>query len=75
MSEPQTTNWYKTLADNANSLCEEFGLSDTQTNRLRDFVVTVAKNQYRIGNKSGAAWAFKQAREGTAEHSPARVSV
>lgn len=67
MSEPQTKTWYKNLTDSINLLSEEFGLSDIQTNRFRDFAMTVAKEQYRVGNKSGAAWAFKQAREGSGQ--------
>lgn len=63
MSEQQTNNWYKTLLDQINSLSEEFGLDDVQTNRFRDFSVTLAKAQYKLGNKYGAAWAFKRARE------------
>ncbi len=64
MSEQETKKWYKQLTDSINSLSEEFGLSDTQTNRFQDFAMMIAKEQYRVGNKSGAAWAFKQAREG-----------
>lgn len=59
----QNKNWHKLLCDRALSLSEQLGLDDTQTLFLRDFVVTIAKDQYLVGNKSGIAWAFKQARE------------
>lgn len=57
-----TQKWYATLSDKINHLSEEFGLDEVQTDRLRSFIVTTAKEQYRSGNRSGAAWAFKQAR-------------
>lgn len=63
MSEIQNKNWYKTLCDRALSLSEQLGLEDAQALFLRDFVVSVAKEQYMVGNKSGIAWAFKRARE------------
>lgn len=63
MPTQQTNNWFQKLSDNVLALAEEFGLSDTHTNRFKDFVVTLAKEQYKIGNKSGISWAFKQARE------------
>ncbi len=63
MTQPQTNNWYKALLDQIHSLSEEFGLDDEQTNRFRDFSVTLAKEQYKLGNKYGASWAFKRARE------------
>ena len=58
-------NWYREITSRVNSLSETFGLDDMQTSDLRTFVVSVAKDQYKIGNKSGAAWAFKQKREGS----------
>ena len=63
MTDTKKDNWYKTLISKLNSLSEEFGLDDMQTVKFRDFVVAIAKDQYKVGNKSGAAWAFQQARE------------
>lgn len=65
MSDLQTKNWYKTLIDKTHSLSEEFGLDDVQTNRFRDFTISVAKEHYKVGNKSGIAWLHKQMREQT----------
>lgn len=73
MSNTQQTNWYKLLLDKINCLCEEFGLDDSQTNQFKDFVVSLAKEQYKIGNKYGASWAFKRAREETPRSSPAHA--
>jgi hypothetical protein len=63
MSNLQTNNWYQALTDRVNTLSEEFGLDDMQTVSFRDFVVGLAREQYRVGNKSGISWAFKRARE------------
>jgi len=70
MSDTQNTKWFQVLSDHVNTLCEEFGLSDMQSIRFRDFTVTLAKEQYRVGIKSGASWAFKQAREGGSRRTP-----
>lgn len=61
-TQPKTT-WLDMLIDQVHMLSEEFGLSDAQTVRLKDFTIGLAKEQYRIGNKYGASWAFKRARE------------
>jgi hypothetical protein len=75
MSNTQTNNWFQTLSDKITSLAEEFGLSDTHTNRFKDFAVTLAKEQYKIGNKYGASWAFKRAREETGQTVTQRPAV
>lgn len=63
MSDKQTTSWYKKLLSQLNSLAEQFGLDDLQLDQFRDFSVTLAKDQFRAGNKSGIAWAYRQIRE------------
>lgn len=67
MSDTQKINWSQTLSDKVCSFAEELGLDDIQTNRFKDFAFTVAKEQYKIGNKYGASWAFKKAREETGQ--------
>jgi hypothetical protein len=62
-NEQQKTNWYNQLIQQTNTMSEAFGLDDSQTNELRNFIVSLARDQYKVGNKSGAAWAFQQARE------------
>lgn len=61
MTDAPKVKWYEDLIANINNLAEEFGLDDLSTGKMRDFTVTIAKEQYKRGNKSGAAWAFKQA--------------
>ena len=63
MSEEKKTNWYNTLYDKINALSEQFGLDEIQTHAFRDFVVTTAKEQYKSGSRSGAGWAFAQAKK------------
>ncbi len=60
-----TQQWYQQLMSNTEQLAQRFGLDQENTNSLRDFVVRTAKEQYRTGNKAGAAWAFKQAAKTT----------
>ncbi len=75
MTTPQTNGWFDVLSDKVNSLAEEFGLSDNHTNRFKDFAVTLAKEQYKIGNKYGASWAFKKAREEAGQVVEAKPAV
>ncbi len=75
MTNTQTNNWRKALHDQIIALSEEFGLDDMQTNRFRDFSVMLAQEQYRIGNKYGASWAFKRAREEAGQTLAAKPSA
>ena len=52
--------WYVTLVESVNTMAEELGLSDHATAKLRDFVITKAKEQYMAGNRSGIRWMRKQ---------------
>jgi hypothetical protein len=64
-TQSKTNNWYRDLVSRVNTLSETFGLDDLQTSDLRNFVMTIAKDQFKVGSKSGAAWAFKQGKEGS----------
>lgn len=75
MSNTQTRNWFNTLNDSIHSLAEEFGLDDVQTNRFLDFTVNLAREQYKTGNKSGIAWAFKQTREKNPQTQKTNIAV
>jgi len=63
----QQNNWYRSIIDKVNEFAESFGLNDLQTNRFRDFVMAIARDQFKAGNRSGAGWAFEQARKKIAE--------
>ncbi|MBU0646513.1 hypothetical protein KJ611_03525 [Patescibacteria group bacterium] len=60
MDNPASKKWYEELIQSINRLAEQFGLDDISTSHLRDFIVGVAREQYKVGNKSGARWAFKK---------------
>jgi len=62
---PKVNNWYRELVSRVNTLSETFGLDDLQTSDLRNFVTTIAQDQFKVGSKSGAAWAFKQGKDKT----------
>ncbi len=64
-TQPKVNNWYRELVSRVNTLSETFGLDDLQTSDLRNFVMTIAQSQFKVGSKSGAAWAFKQKKEGS----------
>jgi hypothetical protein len=48
--------WYKKIITECNTLAEKFGLDDLLGQEFRDFVIRVARDQYKVGNKSGIAW-------------------
>jgi hypothetical protein len=64
MTEGTKTNWYRNLLDRITNLSEQFALDESQTSTFREFVVTLAQDQYKRGTKSGAGWAFAQAKKG-----------
>lgn len=57
--ETETTKkgWHIELGAAINGLAEELGLDDMSTQRLREFIFENAKEQYRVGNRSGIRWA------------------
>lgn len=63
MSDTSKNPWYKNLLSQVNTMAEQFGLDDIQTNNFRETVLAFAKTQYMAGNKSGIAWVYKQLRE------------
>ena len=62
-TQDKKNNWHTELTSRINSLSEQFELDEMQTSTLRDFITTLSKEQYRNGSKSGAGWAFEQARK------------
>ena len=63
-------NWFKKLQDTINEFAGQFGLDDSQTNRFRDFILGIARDQFKAGNRSGAGWAFDEARKKIAAGQP-----
>ncbi|MFA4845313.1 MAG: hypothetical protein WC654_02015 [Patescibacteria group bacterium] len=64
MSEAQKTNWLRALQDKINLFAEQFELDEVETSMFRDFIETLARDQFKVGNKSGIGWVLKQIREG-----------
>ena len=62
MTEQPKTKWYENLISSINNLAEEFGLDDPQAQRFRDFMIGIARDQYKSGNRSGIRWAHEQIR-------------
>lgn len=54
----KTTNWFNDLLNQIESLSDDLDLDDFGRGKLRDFVIEHMKEQYSLGSKSGAAWAF-----------------
>ena len=71
MEQKTQNNWYRTLMSNCNALAEKFGLDDLSTEEFRSFVNQIARDQYKMGNKSGIRWAFKKREEGDMQGAPA----
>jgi hypothetical protein len=69
--EQAKVSWYHKLLDECRSLAERFRLDETSSEELMSFIVRVAKDQYKIGNKSGIRWAFNKQKEGTSQTSSA----
>jgi hypothetical protein len=64
MLDTQKNHWLNILLDKINVFAEQFELDEVETSTFRDFVVTTARDQFKVGNKSGIGWALKQVREG-----------
>ncbi len=62
LANMENTNapWYATIVAECNTLAEKFGLDDLLGEELRDFVIRIARDQYKVGNKSGIAWLKRQ---------------
>lgn len=56
-------SWYSKLSDSFDSLMRKFDMPEDIEIELRDFVFTVAKEQFRVGNKSGISWVYRKMRE------------
>ncbi len=74
-AETKVNNWSRELVSRVNTLSETFGLDDLQTSDLRNFVITLARDQFKTGSKSGAGWAFNQVKKGKTSDSQAPAAA
>ena len=52
--------WLEKLTDRFDALMVKFDMPEDMRHELESFVLSVAKEQYTIGNKSGISWLRKQ---------------
>ena len=53
--------WYVELMERFSSLMARIGMPDSAISEIRDFMLSVAREQYMAGNRSGIAWMRKKA--------------
>jgi len=54
------SKWYQELIAHLNDLATELGLNEDETERMRQYVLSIAKDQYMQGNRAGIYWARTQ---------------
>lgn len=57
-------NWYDKISDSFELLMRKFDMPEDMQIEIREFVFGVAREQYRVGNKSGISWVYRKMREG-----------
>ncbi len=55
--------WYSTLMDNFRALMKKHDMPEDIAIELENFIVDVAKAQFKAGNKSGIAWMYQKMAE------------
>lgn len=53
-------NWLDKLTERFDALMTKFDMPEDIRHEIESFVLSVAKEQYTIGNKSGISWLRKQ---------------
>lgn len=56
-------NWYDKISDSFELLMKKFDMPEDMQIEIREFVFGVAREQFRVGNKSGISWAYRKVRE------------
>ena len=56
--ENESPKWYLNLVTRFNEMANSLGVEGPVADELRTFVFDVAKEQYKIGNKCGIAFAL-----------------
>ncbi|MBU0531198.1 MAG: hypothetical protein ABIG32_01240 [Candidatus Uhrbacteria bacterium] len=55
--ENSSPKWYVDMTTRFNQLAQNFGLEGPAADDLRSFMIEIAKEQYKVGNKCGIRWA------------------
>lgn len=53
-------NWLEKLTDRYNAVVMKFDLPEDMHHEIETFMLTIAKEQYLAGSKSGITWLRKQ---------------
>lgn len=61
--ENNKISWYDKLSDSFDALMRKFDMPEDMQIELREFMFSVAKDQFRSGNKSGISWVYRKLRE------------
>ncbi len=63
-------NWYDKISDSFELLMRKFDMPEDMQIEIREFVFGVAREQFKVGNKSGISWAYRNVREGKSAAAP-----
>lgn len=63
MENNNKQSWYDKLSDSFDALMRKFDMPEDMQIELREFMFSVAKDQFRSGNKSGISWVYRKMRE------------
>lgn len=75
MESYTTQNWYSKITQECNGLAEKFGLDDFSVREMRDFVMQVARDQFKSGSKSGFRYAKRGGGDKTLVAAPEAVAA
>lgn len=53
--------WYTELMQRFQGLTGRLGLSEHEADQVKEFILSIAREQFMAGNRSGIAWMHKKA--------------
>ncbi len=56
-------NWYDKISDSFDAMMRKFDMPEDMQFEIREFMFSVAKEQFKSGNKSGISWVYRKLRE------------
>ncbi|MEK7105563.1 MAG: hypothetical protein AAB865_02685 [Patescibacteria group bacterium] len=56
VKDTKSESWYSKILSNITSMSDQLELESEQRETLREFVLSIAKDQYCAGNKAGIRW-------------------
>ncbi|MEK7665312.1 MAG: hypothetical protein AAB337_00325 [Patescibacteria group bacterium] len=55
-TQQQTGGWYNKLATGLETIAEQLQIDGDERLALREFVMAIAREQYKAGNRAGIKW-------------------